>query len=937
MAGPWERYQQTGIDRSRPIIENGDGSFSTERTITASFDEGGREVFYNIPTIVNGRDVGEDEAIRLYRAGQNSPVGQFGSLGEAESAAVRRSNEIGNLRGGDREGPWSKYQAASSAPALEIDITGGTPVPAAEFDQSTPASGELRGLGLSARSTVQGVGSLLGALGGDALNAYVVNPIQSAVTGQDVPFQSFRDIAGGWADRAGLPAPENSRERVLGDVGEALTGTGLTMGIGGGLNALAGIGRSAAGPVGVNHLARLAQAPAAPPSRLGQLLTAQPVLQATSAGAGSAASSVVRESGGGTAAQISAGLLGGLAPGAMSIPASAIPGFRQAGTVPYAAGQGARSLLRGTNADGSQRSAADVATTVNHFAAAGTTPSVGQAGGSRVGAALETYLGNVPGGAGRMARFGEQQSREVSERIDQLAGNLSGRGAQDRTAVGRSVIEGVAGDSPTSFIPRTRVVADRLYQRVEQAIPQGTRVDVGATRKELADLNASIEGAPNVSRFFQNARIQGIEGALLEDTGGVSGVLSRPQMREQADSMRTQLRTEAATQRQALNEYEQQVRGQLEAQAQSVAAESRRMASLGFGGNLRQPMSQAQIDDAVRAEMSRFPKPITSADIDLQVNDWLVGQADNRLPYEALSKLRTLVGNEIDNYSLVDNVPRSKWKSLYGALSKDMEVAASTPDAKQAWQRANSYYNARIKRLEDIDAVVSRAGGPERVYAAAFGDVKHGGTTIRQVMQSLPKGSQRELTAAFVRRMGQAINSQQDADGAVFSMSTFLTRWNEISPEAKRAIFDRHGLGFSHNMDKIARMASSSRQASQVFHNTSGTSRLSALIAQLSGTAATAGTALATGNIGVAALALAGSSGSAVGANWGARMMTNPRAVAWLASNGEKPVGELLGQIQVLRQAAERSGDDELLEIAEGLEAASSEAGAPAGRRSSPR
>lgn len=921
-------------------------------------------------------------------------------------------------------GPWTRYGRVTDLPrvrALPADTSADQEVGSASQVPSLRER-ETRGVGLGARSAMQGVGSLIGSLGGDAFNAYVATPIENMLTGGNARPESYRDTASRMADRLGLPAPQNGRERVLGDVGEALTGTGLTMGVGGGINALAGLGRSAAGPVGVNQLAGLFKAPAAPSSRLGQLLTAQPVLQATSAAAGSAASSGVREAGGGTAAQIGAGLLGSMAPGALSIPASAIPGIRQAGTVPYAAGQGSRSLLRGTNPDGSQRSAADVATTVNHFAAAGTTPSVGQAGGSRVGAALETYLGNVPGGAGRMARFGEQQSREVSERIDQLAGSLTGRGAQDRTAVGRGVIEGISGDSPTSFIPKTKAVAERLYQRVEEAIPAGTRVDVGETRKQLADLNSTIEGAPNVGRFFQNARIKGIERALLDDTDGTLAALTRPEARAEANAIRERLQNEAnirraqmaeqtSEQRQALVAQNSDRRTELTSQADALrnrihdAVENRRSQLYRDADELainlrqqqrtaiqensrramfpetrsqvtrvitdeeiaRQVPTRAQIDAQLpsRADIDaqvpsakdienqlitdaeierRLPTDATFNDsrfgsdyIESEVNRYLQSQVDGKLPYEALAKLRTLVGGEIENYSLVDNVPRSKWKTLYGALSRDMEAAATEPEARRAWQRANSYYNARLQRLEHIDAVVSRAGGPERVYAAAFGDVKHGGTTIRQVMQSLPKGSQRELTASFVRRMGQAVNSQQDADGAVFSMSTFLTRWNEISPEAKRVIFDRHGMGFSHNMDKIARMAASSRQASQVFHNTSGTSRLSALIAQLSGTAATAGTALATGNIGVAALALAGSAGSAVGANWGARMMTNPRAVAWLASNGEKPVGELLGQIQVLRQAAERSGDDELLEIADGLEAAVNEARAPEGRRNSPR
>lgn len=80
---PWERQ--------KPRIENPDGSFSTERTITIESE--GRH--FNIPTIVGGRERTQDEAIRLWRSGANPETGSFGSRAEAERAAQARSDEIG--------------------------------------------------------------------------------------------------------------------------------------------------------------------------------------------------------------------------------------------------------------------------------------------------------------------------------------------------------------------------------------------------------------------------------------------------------------------------------------------------------------------------------------------------------------------------------------------------------------------------------------------------------------------------------------------------------------------------------------------------------------------------------------------------------------------------------------------------------------------------
>jgi hypothetical protein len=295
--------------------------------------------------------------------------------------------------------------------------------------------------------------------------------------------------------------------------------------------------------------------------------------------------------------------------------------------------------------------------------------------------------------------------------------------------------------------------------------------------------------------------------------------------------------------------------------------------------------------------------------------------ADNQIPYEALTKLRTLVGKELDNYSLADSVPRDKWKALYGALTRDMEAAATTPEAQQAWKRANAYYAARSNRIDSIAHVVDKSGGPEAVYKAAFGNTKEGATTLHAVMQSLPKDAQREMSASFIRRMGRATGSQQNADSDVFSMETFLTNWANMSPEAKRVLFDRHGMGFRQDMDKIARMTDRIRQGSAVFRNPSGSGRLISLITQSAGTASSAASALAAGSPLLAAGIVTSSASLAAAFNGLGRLMTSPGFVRWVAQNGEKPVGELISQAQTLRRIAESEGNDDVAEFAEQLEA----------------
>lgn len=84
----------TPPDASRPLLDNRDGTFSTERTI--SFEEDGRH--YLIPTIVGGKPLEDLAAIDQWRAGKNPEVGVYRSMDEASRAAVKRSEEIGRRR-----------------------------------------------------------------------------------------------------------------------------------------------------------------------------------------------------------------------------------------------------------------------------------------------------------------------------------------------------------------------------------------------------------------------------------------------------------------------------------------------------------------------------------------------------------------------------------------------------------------------------------------------------------------------------------------------------------------------------------------------------------------------------------------------------------------------------------------------------------------------
>lgn len=306
-----------------------------------------------------------------------------------------------------------------------------------------------------------------------------------------------------------------------------------------------------------------------------------------------------------------------------------------------------------------------------------------------------------------------------------------------------------------------------------------------------------------------------------------------------------------------------------------------------------------------------------------QIADDLAADAGTSgvVPYSALKDLRTRIGEQLDS-GLVTDVPAKQWKRLYAGLSEDLGEAATKagPDAKRAFDIANKHTKDGYARLELLDEVARKAAKPEDVYLAAISGTSQGATRLRAVMDSIPLDAQKAVSATLLRRLGRAVNSQQDELSEKFSTETFLSNWGKLSTEAKDALFSRFGSQYRRDIDAISKVASNLRQGSQVFKNPSGTAQGGAQIATASAATAALG-ALVHGNP-WPALSLGG---ALTGAHLSARLLTNPRFVRWLAVSTKLPQSVYTSQLNQLQRIGERNEDPILIEAAAYLKKQGSE------------
>ena len=258
-------------------------------------------------------------------------------------------------------------------------------------------------------------------------------------------------------------------------------------------------------------------------------------------------------------------------------------------------------------------------------------------------------------------------------------------------------------------------------------------------------------------------------------------------------------------------------------------------------------------------------------------------QANNgAIPFEAMRKLRTNVGEMLDD-SLVSGVPNGQLKKLYGALSQDLEAAATQAGAGKEFARQNNFYRARMERINNtLDKVVGK-NTPEEVFKAVAPTDVDSVNKVRRVMRSLNPDERKVVSDALVNRMGRATPGKQTLDVS-FSSETFLTNWNKLNDSAKAQLFpDRDMRG---KLDAIAKVSSNIREGKTPFGNPSGTSQGVTAGAVYGSIPVAAGMAMS-GNLAGAATTLTAAGSLVAGANTGARMLTSPKIVNWLAKSAK--------------------------------------------------
>lgn len=280
------------------------------------------------------------------------------------------------------------------------------------------------------------------------------------------------------------------------------------------------------------------------------------------------------------------------------------------------------------------------------------------------------------------------------------------------------------------------------------------------------------------------------------------------------------------------------------------------------------------------------------------------------IPYDALKRFRTRVGDALADPDLIGSEQRATLKKLYGSLSEDMRDVAVRNGAEKEFKRANDYYAAGTKRIEDFFTTLDRKVSGEDLYRAVVGDNPQSATKILTLKKSLTPDEWNYVRRTFITRMGRPVASAATEGGVGFSPATFLTNYERAKKNGvANAVF---GTGqFRKDIDDVATYASNLKASSDILANPSGTAArgltASVLFYALGLPAsATVGAAVGggAGAVAGAAVAAAGIGGATLANRQLAKALNDPKFVNWLATATRIPSNRLPGHIARLTTIA---------------------------------
>jgi hypothetical protein len=283
-----------------------------------------------------------------------------------------------------------------------------------------------------------------------------------------------------------------------------------------------------------------------------------------------------------------------------------------------------------------------------------------------------------------------------------------------------------------------------------------------------------------------------------------------------------------------------------------------------------------------------------------QLNAILRDTATGNMNLDTLRQIRTNIGRDIGDPVLagISSSMQPYLRRMYAALSSDIDDIATKADPSIAAKLAvaNRYTRLNQKRFDIVRDIVGNDRLNGEIYQALINTgtgPRGGGQALMAMRRTLTPEQWDTVAGTALGRLGLARAGAQGASAVsgapdTFSPATFLTNWSNLAPEAKQALFGgSRYASIAPALDRLVRVTDKMKGFDKLLSG-SPTYERTAHGALFS----IAGTLLGRGILAGDLESALGEAGVAVLAGYalpklGAKLMTNPKFIAWLANRAQ--------------------------------------------------
>lgn len=504
---------------------------------------------------------------------------------------------------------------------------------------------------------------------------------------------------------------------------------------------------------------------------------------------------------------------------------------------------------------------------------------------------FKNRVGEIGGTADTVADVGSSVKATMSRSASRAGEQAEATSRAVLDAAGEPVDYTGAGQLAQRGINRwmvdTAERANQLYARIP--IAPATDASANNTRGVLADLTQGMTSNPELGAMFESPRLRGYLRALTPEQDQDTGEVIRAGRLSWRD----------------LQDFRTRVGDMLDEPRLAEKIAPRQLRAL--YGALSQDMEATagqQGDAALRAWRrannfydGRMKRIKDTASI-------VVGERTDRTPNEAMAAMEALLrtgptGDAASFARIMRTIPMGDARTIRATIVDNARGGRQFDSSELAknWGKLSERGKSALlpqPGLRDVmeDAAGRAATATRDPFAGKSGEqvflefermANNRGDSVRfrRQMASLSPDEASAFRSLVINRMGLASAGAQNAEGDAFSIARFLTRWNEMTPQARTVMFGNAEM--QDDMNALAKLSERVKGSESLRgHSNTGAININdktthgmavAVIAALSGHPLVAGAALLP--VGYQRLS--------------AQILTSPRLLRWLARAPKKP------------------------------------------------